>query len=69
MLDVSPSYLYFCASANTAFLPNEVPLLHQQQHTLLAGSTIFFVNFCHYFPVIMEVSVENTPHRFMAQAK
>lgn len=33
MLDVSPSYLYFCASANTAFLPNEVPLLHQQQHT------------------------------------
>lgn len=51
---------HFCLMKSHCFTSNS---------TLLAGSTIFFVNFCHYFPVIMEVSVENTPHRFMAQAK
>lgn len=59
MFDISPPYLNLWAPADTAFLNNELILLQQLQHVSARLHHIFgpIYNFCYYFLVIIEVSV------------
>lgn len=68
MLDLSPSYLHFCAPAETALLPEELTPVHQPQPAFARLRHLCrpVHNLHHYSLVLTEVSVKNTSQKFMA---